>query len=177
MTIKKIVAQLQKHITIKFPEYDAKFYANRHNYYIHLGLDKSLFSFENYKKILTEINNYLNEHLHSQFKSIFHRSWCYQRSGSTIRLFIQKFIMAKVSKMAWQVDNTFVSPYVPESLKWFERDGLETWYRQKKCREFLEDTDSHFQQRQIINFDMIRNSERLDKKRIKQYHQIDPEEI
>ena len=85
--------------------------------------------------------------------------------------------MAEVSKMTWQVDNTFVSPYVPESLKWFEGDGLETWYRQKKYREFLEDTDSHFQQRQIINFDMIRNGERLDKKRIKQYQKIDPEEI
>ena len=71
ITIKKIVAQLQKHISIKFPEYDAKFYANRPKYYIHLGLDKSLFSFANYKHFLTEINHYLNEHLHSQFKSIF----------------------------------------------------------------------------------------------------------
>ena len=77
--------------------------------------------------------------------------------------------MAEVSKMTWQVDNTFVLPYVPENLKWFEGDGLETWYRQNKCREFLEDTDSHFQQRQIINFDMIRNVEKLDKKLIKQY--------
>ena len=67
--------------------------------------------------------------------------------------------MAEASKMTWQVDNTFVPPYVPENLKWFERDGWETWYRQNKCREFLEDTNSHFQQRQIINFDMIRNGE------------------
>lgn len=71
MTIKKIAAQLQKHISIKFPEYDATFYANRRNYYIHLGLDKSLFSFENYKQFLTEINNYLNDYLQSQFKGIF----------------------------------------------------------------------------------------------------------
>lgn len=53
------------------------------------------------------------------------------------------------------MDNTFVPPYVPENLKWFERDGLETWYRQSKCSEFLEDTDSHFQQKQTINFGMI----------------------
>ena len=71
MTIEKRVAQLQKHISIKFPEYGTKFYANRRNYYIHLGLDKLLFSFENYKQFLREINNYLNEHLCSQFKSIF----------------------------------------------------------------------------------------------------------
>ena len=46
MSIK--VMQLEKHFTVKFPEYDAKFYLNRQNYYIHMGLDKSLFSFENY---------------------------------------------------------------------------------------------------------------------------------
>ena len=71
MSIKKIVAQLGKYISIKFPQYGAKFYANRLNYYIHLGLYRSLFSFEGYKNFLTEINNYLSEHLHSQFKSVF----------------------------------------------------------------------------------------------------------
>ena len=45
MSIKKLVMQLEKHITVKFPEYDAKFYSNRRNFYIHMGLDKSLFSF------------------------------------------------------------------------------------------------------------------------------------
>ena len=49
MSIKKVVTQLEKHMSLKFLEYDGQFYANRRNYYIHLGLDKSLFSFENYK--------------------------------------------------------------------------------------------------------------------------------
>ena len=71
MTIKKIVAQLEKYISIIFSQYDAKFYANRRNYYIHLGLDKSLFSFEDYKQFLTEINNHLNEGLHKGFISVF----------------------------------------------------------------------------------------------------------
>ena len=71
MTNKKIVAQLEKHISIKFPQCDVKFYANRQNYYIHLGLDKSLFCFEDYKQFLIEINNYLNEHLHKEFISVF----------------------------------------------------------------------------------------------------------
>ena len=48
--------------------------------------------------------------------------------------------------MTWQFDNTFILPYVPENLKWLERDGLETWYKQSKCREVLENTDVHFQQ-------------------------------
>ena len=50
MSIKNVVTQLEKHMSLKFPEYDGQFYANRRNYYIHLGLDKLLFSFENYEK-------------------------------------------------------------------------------------------------------------------------------
>ena len=52
MLNKKVAAQLEKHMSLKFPEYDGKFYANRRKYYIHLGLDKWIFSFENYKKNL-----------------------------------------------------------------------------------------------------------------------------
>ena len=58
MSIKKVVAQLEKHINAKFPEYRNKFYANRRNFYVHLGLDKSLFSLENYKKLLEEVNSF-----------------------------------------------------------------------------------------------------------------------
>ena len=58
MTIKNIVIQLEKYIGLKFPHYAAKFYANRRNFYIHLGLDKSLFSSEDYKHFLEEINIY-----------------------------------------------------------------------------------------------------------------------
>ena len=61
--IKKLVIQLEKHIKEKFPEHEAKFYSNRRNFYVHMGLDKSLFSFENYKLLLQKINNFLSEHL------------------------------------------------------------------------------------------------------------------
>ena len=44
----------------------------------------------------------------------------------------------------WKVDNTFAPKFIPDNLKWYERDGLETWYQRNKCSEFLEDTDSHF---------------------------------
>ena len=71
MSIKKLVLQLEKHIAVKFPEYDAKFYSNRLNVYIHMGLDKSLFSFENYQKLLNEVDCFLNEHLEKKFISIF----------------------------------------------------------------------------------------------------------
>ena len=59
MSIKKVVTQLEKHMGLTFPEYGSKFYSNRRNYYIHLGLDKSLFSFENDKKFLEEVNSIL----------------------------------------------------------------------------------------------------------------------
>lgn len=63
MSIKIIIIQLQKHVDIKFPQYDAKFYSNRRNLYIHMGLNKSLFSFEDNKKHLAEVQCFLNKHL------------------------------------------------------------------------------------------------------------------
>ena len=71
MSIKNVVTQLEKHMSLKFPEHGSKFYSNRKNYYIHLGLDKSLFSFENYKKFLEGVNSFISEHLHSQFIFVF----------------------------------------------------------------------------------------------------------
>ena len=79
------------------------------------------------------------------------------------------------SDMTWKVDNNFVPPFVPKDLKWFKKDGLETWYRRNKCEEFLENTDLHFKQRKIINFDMIKND--ITDEKIKQYQQIDHDEI
>ena len=71
MSIKKVAAQLEKHMSSKFSEHNSKFYANRRDFYIHLGLDKSLFSFENYKQFLQEVNSFLTEHLHTQFSNVF----------------------------------------------------------------------------------------------------------
>ena len=63
--------QLEKHFKDKFPEHEAEFYFNRMNFYIHMGLDKLLFSFENYKSLLQEIDNFLSEHLESKFTSVY----------------------------------------------------------------------------------------------------------
>ena len=52
MSIKKLVVQLEKHINNKFPEFKAKFYSNGRNFYIHMGLDESLFGFCEYRKLL-----------------------------------------------------------------------------------------------------------------------------
>ena len=59
--------QLEEHVKNRFPEFDAKFYSNRRNFYIHIGLYKLLFSFENYTILLQEIENFLGEHLPNKF--------------------------------------------------------------------------------------------------------------
>ena len=51
--------------------------------------------------------------------------------------------MAESSDMTWKFHNEFIPPFVSKDLKWFERDGLEIWYRSNKCEEFLENTDLH----------------------------------
>ena len=70
-----------------------------------------------------------------------------------------------------EFDNVFVSLYVSNNLKWYEHDGLDTWHVQK-CRDFLENTDEHFKQRKIVNFDIINNN-KLDEKTLRQYQTVD----
>ena len=63
----------------------------------------------------------------------------------------------------WKVDDTFVPKFIPDNLNWYERDGLETWYCRNKCSEFLEDTDSHFKNRKIVNFGIVNNGKKMAK--------------
>ena len=69
--IKKLIVQLEKHIKEKFPEYNTKFYSNCRNFYIHMGLDNSLFSFDNYKILLEKIDHFLIEHLEKKFSCVY----------------------------------------------------------------------------------------------------------
>ena len=54
-------------------------------------------------------------------------------------------------------------------MKWYERGSLDIWYLEGKCKEFLENTDRHFEQMSIINCNIISVTE----KGLKQYQQID----
>ena len=69
-TVKKIIIKLQIIMKQRFPHFDGRFYANRRNSYIHLGLDKSLFSFADYKDFLNEIDTFLSEHVRVEFKLV-----------------------------------------------------------------------------------------------------------
>ena len=79
------------------------------------------------------------------------------------------------NQLTREVDNKFVPTYVPNNLKWFERDGLETWYRQNKCNELLNNTDTYSEKMKIVNFDIIDNDP--SKNQIKQYQTIDHDKI
>ena len=46
--------------------------------------------------------------------------------------------------MAKKVGNKFISKYIASDLAWHERDGLDKWYLQGKCNDFLNNTDEHF---------------------------------
>lgn len=70
MNVKLIVKKLEKHIENIHPEYKAKFFSNRRNNYIHLGLDKSLFSYQNYNKFLADIDTYLTANLCHKFELV-----------------------------------------------------------------------------------------------------------
>ena len=52
--------------------------------------------------------------------------------------------MAESNYLTWEADNNFIPQYVPGNLKWYEKDGSDTWYLQNKCEEFLNDADDHF---------------------------------
>ena len=59
-------------------------------------------------------------------------------------------------------DNKYIPSYVPDNLKCFGRDGLETWYKKNKCDDFLTNTDLHLKKMKIVNFDMIRNGDKME---------------
>ena len=44
-----------------------------------------------------------------------------------------------------------------------------TWYEQGKCKDFLEDTDGHFRESKIINFDIIDNKNKILKETLKKF--------
>ena len=77
--------------------------------------------------------------------------------------------------MVFRSDNKFIPKYVPNDLKWYEKDGLDSWYLQNNCADFLMDTDEHFKNMKEVNFDMTKNE--VSQEKLKHYHLIDHQEI
>ena len=118
-----------------------------------MGLDWSLFSFENFRQILQEIDRFLNEHLENKFTSVFPPKLI--NSSKWKHNYIISKKMAESNDLTWEMDNVFILKYVPDNLKWHEKDGIGNFS--------LSNTDLHFKKRKIVNFDIIKND--VDKKK------------
>ena len=76
--------------------------------------------------------------------------------------------------------NKYVPDFVPNDLKWYERDGLLTWYDQIKCERFLEDPDRHFNNTKIVNFDIINKCvrrEEVSEQTLRNYQTVQKKEV
>ena len=108
---------------------------------------------------MNTIDKFLSEHLQSEFQKVDPPKLVISAKWKHDYIVRSRNGWIKRCSNTWQYDNKFVPIFVPDNLKWFERDLLETWSRKNKCDEFLKDTDSHFKSRHIVNFDMITNDE------------------
>ena len=76
--------------------------------------------------------------------------------------------------------NTYVPTFVPQDLKWYERDELMTWYDQGKCRDFLDELDTHFENVKIVNFDIINKfvrGQKMSQLTLQNYQTIQNKEV
>ena len=67
MSIKKLILQLEKFSKQTFHDLDAGFYVSKRNMCVHMGLEKSIFSYSNYKEIIEEYNKFFQEHISNKF--------------------------------------------------------------------------------------------------------------
>lgn len=75
--------------------------------------------------------------------------------------------------------NSYVPKFVPKDVPWYERDGLMAWYDEIKCEDFLRDTDKHFQQAKIINFDITHREccGEVSKNLLKQHQRVNDKSV
>ena len=59
--------------------------------------------------------------------------------------------------------NKYIPDYCPPDMRWYERDGLLTWYDQNKYVKFSQNPDEYIKKKKVINFDMINAQCRGDK--------------
>ena len=69
-TIRKRLHILKMTLKEKFPDITVGFYLSKRSKYLHMGLEQSLSSIENYKNFKEEIYKFLSVKLDSKFKMI-----------------------------------------------------------------------------------------------------------
>ena len=70
--LRKLMKELESYMDKKYPEFRCKFYINRRNTYIHIGMDKNLYQFSNFKTYISECEKFINERLNKEL-FIFYR--------------------------------------------------------------------------------------------------------
>ena len=70
--------------------------------------------------------------------------------------------------------NTYIPPYVSSELKWYERDGLLTYFDRLEYEQFEKNRDEYLQRVKIVNFDIIHHQCRWDelKNPVKYYQTV-----
>ena len=72
MSIKKGILILEKDLKKKFLELNAAFYSTRRNMCVHIGLNKAIFAYSNFNKIINELNTYLMNIQQKNLKQTIH---------------------------------------------------------------------------------------------------------
>ena len=67
MSYKKTVAKMEKQFKVKFTELDAAFYISKRNMCIHMGLDRCIFSYDNFVQIIAQINIFFSQNFGAKF--------------------------------------------------------------------------------------------------------------
>lgn len=67
MSYKKLVAKMEKEFKLKFPELNVAFYISKKNACVHLCLDQSIFSNENYTQIIARVNTFFSGNFGTKF--------------------------------------------------------------------------------------------------------------
>ena len=65
---KKAILAMQKNISLKYPEYRAKFFINHKNRLIHIGMDRPIYEFSNYRLFLWDCEWFLQKELKQKFQ-------------------------------------------------------------------------------------------------------------
>ena len=154
----------------KFPDIKVGFYLSKRKCFLHMVLDQSLASLGCYKECKEKIYKFFSVSLEeSNFKLINPLLLI-----PTVRWKYDYVLIKKIN-----VAMKYVPDFVPNDLKWYERDGLFTWYDQMKCERFL-DVHNYFANTKIANFKIINKwlmGEEVSEGTLRNYQIVQKEEV
>ena len=71
MLINQHVRILEKYLNSLFPNLNIRFYVSRRSKYVHMGLDRTLFTLKDYRGIIAEIKDFMFDELDKRFSFCF----------------------------------------------------------------------------------------------------------